>query len=141
MNTIRKPAPWHLWVVGILTLLWNSVGVMSYLMTRLDKLDSLGMTAEQIAYFDTFPVWANAVWALGVWGAFGASVLLLLRHRWAVVAALISVVGLVGTTVFNYAVANVPADMANPVLDVVIWATTLFTLWYAAKMRREGVLA
>lgn len=140
MNTIRKPAPWHLWVVGILTLLWNSVGVMSYLMTRLDKLDTLGMTAEQIAYFDTFPVWANAVWALGVWGAFGASVLLLLRHRWAVAAALISVVGLVGTTLFSYAVATVPADLANPALDAVIWATTLFTLWYAAKMRRQGVL-
>jgi len=141
MTTIRKPAPWHLWAVGIVTLLWNSVGILSYMMTRLDKLDALGMTAEQIAWFDTFPAWANGVWALGVWGAFGASLLLLLRHRWAVVAAVISVIGLIGTTYFNYAVATVPADMASPALDAAIWVTTLFLLWYTMKMRREGVLA
>ncbi|MFN4114277.1 MAG: hypothetical protein ACK4GD_10090 [Sphingomonadaceae bacterium] len=110
-------------------------------MTRLDKLDALGMTAEQVAYFNTFPAWANGVWALGVWGAFAASVLLLLRHRWAVVAALISVAGLIGTTYFNYAVTTIPADLANPALDAAIWGTTLFLLWYAMKMRREGVFA
>lgn len=141
MNTIRRPAPWHLWVVAIVTLLWNAIGITSYLMTRLDKLDALGMTAEQIAYFGTFPVWANAVWALGVWGAFAASALLLLRHRWAIAAAWMSVVGLVGTTVFTYAVADVPAEMASPGLDLAIWVTTLFLLWYVIRMRREGVLA
>ncbi|MCP5384396.1 MAG: hypothetical protein H6920_03390 [Sphingomonadaceae bacterium] len=139
MNTATK-TPWHLWVVGLLTLLWNSVGITSYLMTRLGKLADLGMTPDQIAYFDSFPVWANSVWALGVWGAFFGSVLLLLRSRWAVISLAISVVGLIGTTVFQHFVTTVPADMSNPVLDVVIWATTLFTLWYAMKMRREGVL-
>lgn len=141
MNTTRKAAPWHLWAVAILTLLWNSIGVMSYMMTRLGKLDALGMTPQQIAYFDTFPVWANAVWALGVWGAFAASLLLLLRHRWAVPAAQISVVGLLGTTAFTYGVADVPEELMSVPLDVTIWATTLFVLWYAVKMRREGVLA
>ena len=139
MNTATK-TPWHLWVVGLLTLLWNSVGITSYLMTRLGKLADLGMTPDQIAYFDSFPVWANSVWALGVWGAFFGSVLLLRRSRWAVISLAISVVGLIGTTVFQHFVTTVPADMSNPVLDVVIWATTLFTLWYAMKMRREGVL-
>ena len=63
MNSIaRTAASWHLWVVGILTLLWNSVGVMSYMMTELSQLASLGMTPDQIAYFDSFPAWATAVW-------------------------------------------------------------------------------
>ena len=139
MNTATK-TPWHLWVVGLLTLLWNSVGITSYLMTRLGKLADLGMTPDQIAYFDSFPVWANSVWALGVWGAFFGSVLLLLRSRWAVISLAISVAGLIGTTVFQHFVTTVPAGMSNLVLDVIIWATTLFTLWYAMKMRREGVL-
>lgn len=132
--------PWHLWVVGGLTLLWNAVGIMSYLMTELGQLESLGMTPEQIAYFDTFPAWATAFWALGVWGAFLGSVLLLLRSRWAVPSIAISVVGLIGTTVFQRFVTDLPADMSNPVLDAIIWATTLFMLWYALRMRREGVL-
>jgi hypothetical protein len=141
MNRLgRSAAPWHLWVVGGLTLLWNSVGIFSYMMTRLGKLADLGMTPEQIAFFDSFPVWANAVWALGVWGAFLGSVLLLLRSRWAVISMAISVLGLIGTTVFQNFVIDLPPEMANPLLDAMIWATTLFMLWYALKMRREGVL-
>ena len=140
MTTSAAKAPWHLWAIGLVTLLWNGVGIMSYMMSRLGKLADLGMTLEQIAYFDTFPAWANAFWALGVWGAFFGSVLLLLRSRWAVISIAISVVGLVGTTVFQRLVIDLPADMSNPVLDIVIWATTLFMLWYALKMRREGVL-
>lgn len=140
MNAPRSPAPWHLWAVGIVTLMWNTIGVTSYMMTHLGKLDALGMTADQIAYFASFPAWANAVWALGVWGALEASLLLLARSRHAVTAAAVSVVGLIGTTVFQYFVITVPAEMASPPLDAVIWATTLFTLWYARRMRRAGVL-
>lgn len=143
MNTLagaRPNTPWHLWVVGVVTLLWNSVGIMSYMTTRLGMLDQLGMTPDQIAYFETFPVWANTVWALGVWGAFGGSLLLLLRSRWAVEALLISVVGLVGTTIFEQFATTVPEGMSNPVLNVAIWGITLATLYYAWRMRRAGVL-
>lgn len=139
MNTAVK-TPGHLWLVGIATLLWNAVGITSYTMTRLDKLDALGMTQEQIAYFETFPAWANALWALGVWGAFAGSALLLLRSRFAVHALAISVVGLVGTTIFQRFVIEVPAELQNAVLDIAIWVITLFTLWYALRMRKEGVL-
>ena len=66
--------PWHLWVVGIATLLFNTIGCYSYLMTQTGSLAELGMTPEQIGYFDTFPAWADAAWALGVWGALLGSV-------------------------------------------------------------------
>lgn len=135
-----KATPSHLWVVGGLTLLWNSVGIFGYMMTELGKLADLGMTPDQIAWFDSFPAWATAVWALGVWGAFFGSILILLRSRWAVTAILIALVGLAGTTIYQNFVTEVPADLRNLGLDLTIWATTLFMLWYALKMRREGVL-
>lgn len=140
MTTLHKPAPWHLWVVGVLTLLCNAIGVMSHSMTQLGMLDSLGMTPDQIAYFDSFPTWANGVWGLGVWGAFLGSVLLLFRSRWAVVSLAISIVGLIGTTYFEQFATTVPEDLSNPLLNVAIWVITLFTLWYAWTMRKRGVL-
>lgn len=133
-------APWHLWVVGLLTLLWNGVGIFSYTMTHLGKLEDLGMTPDQIAFFDSFPAWANALWALGVWGAFFGSVLLLLRSRWAVMSVAISVVGLIGTTIYQNFMIEIPAELQSIPLNVMIWVTTLFMLWYARKMRGEGVL-
>ncbi|GAA4052175.1 hypothetical protein [Parerythrobacter jejuensis] len=141
MNTIEPTkTPWHLWVVGILTLLWNAVGIFSYMMTRLDKLEDLGMTPDQIAFFETFPAWANSLWAMGVWGAFFGSVLMLLRSRWAVISIAISIVGLVGTTIYQNFMIEVPEELQSLGLNLTIWVTTLFMMWYALKMRREGVL-
>lgn len=141
MNKLGKPAtPWHLWVVGGLTLLWNGVGIVSYLSTQTGNLDGLGMSDEAIEYVSTFPAWADSLWALGVWGAFLGSILLLLRSRWAVVSIAVSIIGLVGTTVYQRVLTELPADMQGVVLPILIWATTLFMLWYAMKMRREGVL-
>ena len=138
--TDTAKTPWHLWVIGGLTLLFNAVGIFSYLMTRLDRLDDLGMTSSQIAFFDSFPAWANGLWALGVWGAFFGSVLILLRSRWAVPSIAISVVGLVGTTIYQNLMIEVPEDLQSLPLNLAIWGTTLFMLWYSARMRTLGVL-
>ena len=140
LGTSRKATPWHLWLVGILTLLFNAMGILSYMTTKLGMLAEMGMTPEQIAFMDSYPAWANALWALGVWGAFAGSVLLLLRSRFAVPAMWLALVGLIGTTVYNYGMVDVPASMEAPALDVAIWAVTLFLLFYCARMAKAGVL-
>ena len=132
--------PWHLWLIGGLSLLFNAMGVISYTMTKLDMLAEAGMTADQIAFMNAYPAWASAFWALGVWGAFAGSVLLLLRSRFAVVAMVVATIGLVGTTVYNYALIEVPAAMEAPALDIAIWAVTLSLLLYVRRMAAAGVL-
>ena len=139
-ETIGTKTPWHLWVVGIVTLLWNAIGIFSYLSTQTGNLESLGMTADQIAYFDSFPAWADAVWALGVWGAFLGSILLLLRSRWAVTSIGISIVGLIGSTIYQRFMIEVPEELDSIGLSAMIWIITLFMLWYAIRMRGQGVL-
>jgi hypothetical protein len=136
----RTKAPWHLWVVGLLTLLFNAMGIISYLTTKLGMLADMGMTPGQIAFMESYPAWANAFWALGVWGAFAGSVLLLLRSKWAVAAMVVALLGLIGTTIFHYALIEVPVDMQAPALDVAIWAVTLSLLLYARRMAATGVL-
>lgn len=137
---LTPKTPWHLWVVGIITLLWNAIGCFSYLMTHLDRLEDLGMTSDQIAFFDSFPAWANALWAMGVWGAFFGSVLILLRSRWAVPVIGISIVGLVGTTIYQNLMIEVPAEFQSLPLNIMIWATTLFMFFYARQMAAKNVL-
>ena len=139
METQAK-APGHLWVVGILTLLWNAVGAWSYTSTQLGKLDGFGMSDEAIDYVSNFPAWADALWALGVWGATLGSVLLLLRSRWAVTAFLVSVIGLVGTTIYQRVLTQLPEDMQGWGIALTIWAVTLFLVWYSMRMRASGVL-
>ena len=52
-QTVRTP--WHLWVVGILALLWNSFGCVDYFMTQTRKDEwfaQMGMTAAQVGVDD-----------------------------------------------------------------------------------------
>ena len=137
----RPATPWHIWVVGVLTLLWNSVGGFSYTMTRLGRLEQLGMGEAEIAFFESAPAWSNAFWALGVWGAIAGSVLILLRSRFAVHAVIVAIIGLVGSNTWQYAVAtDMPESLQSPALTIMIWVTTLFMLWYSMRMRAAGVL-
>lgn len=140
LTASRASTPWHLWVVGVLTLLFNAMGIVSYLTTKLGMLEQMGLTPEQIAFMNAYPAWISAFWALGVWGAFAGSVMLLLRSRWAVTAMMVALVGLIGTTLGNYVILDVPAAMQAPALDVAIWAVTLFLLFYCRQMAKAGVL-
>ncbi len=136
----RVKTPWHLWVVGAVTLLFNAMGIISYLTTKLGMLAEMGLTPSQIAFMDSYPAWVSAFWALGVWGAFAGSLLLLLRSRLAVPAMWAALVGLLVTTIYHYVLIEVPADMQAPALDVTIWAVTLFLLFYSRRMVQAGVL-
>ena len=77
--------PRHLWVIGIVALLWNAIGAFDYLMTQTKNAAYLsGFPPEQLAFFYGLPAWVVAAWALAVWGGVLGSVLLLLRRRLAV---------------------------------------------------------
>ena len=142
-ETIKTP--WHLWLVGIVSLLWNAIGAYDYTMTNLRDqayLDSMGYPAEGIAYLEAFPIWAHSGWALGVWGAIIGSVLLLLRNRFAVLAFGLSLVGLALTSLYE-AMADIPPELAavQPAwFPIVLWSIAVFLLIYAISMRQKGVL-
>ena len=140
---LQKKTPWHLWVIGIVSLLWNAGGVASYLATETGNLAAFGMPEETHAYFYGFPAWAVATWALGVWGCFFGSIALLLRSRWAVALFGISLVGLLGTTIYERVVADVPAELdttGNALFAVAIWVITIALFIYSRRMAAAGVL-
>lgn len=84
LQTASSPVntPTHLWIIGGVSLLWNSFGAVDYLMTQLQVEAYMSQfSQEQLAYFYGFPGWANATWALGVWGSVIGSIGLLVRRR------------------------------------------------------------
>lgn len=94
--------PWHLWVVGVLSLLWNAGGAYDWVMSHFAADSYLGMMSEdQRAWFDAFPIWAEVFWALGVWGAVVGSLLLLLRSGFAQLAFVLSLIGLLVNTAYR----------------------------------------
>lgn len=140
----RHAAPWHLWLVGIVSLLWNGFGAYDYLMTQTQNAAYMGQFAEdQLEYFYGFPVWMEFFWALGVWGAVAGSVLLLLRQRWAFYAFIVSLVGLIGSSIYSFVVEPAPASMdpaGYMIFSAVIMVVTVLLIVYSRAMIRKGVL-
>ena len=142
MNATTK-APVHLWIVGILAVLWNAVGCFDYFATQ-SQLDSYmsQFTPEQLEYFYGFPAWADACWAIAVWGSLLGSLLLLARKAWAVWLFGLAILGMAGTTVYNFVLSDGMAVMgqAAAIFTVVIWVIALFLFFYARAMAKRGVL-
>ena len=109
MNDVRPATPWHLWVIGLVTTLWHAGGAYDYTMTQTRNMDYLQMAADSagvpldaiLDYFGTFPAWADAAWALGVWGGLAGSILLLFRSRFALHAFAVSLAGLAVSTIYQ----------------------------------------
>jgi len=144
MNQNAVKAPVHLWIVGILSLLWNAVGAFDYLATKM-RLDFYmsQFTAAQLEYFYSFPTWVIAAWAVGVWGALLGSLALVLRKALAVLLFGASILGLAVSSVYNFALTNGMEIMGSEgaMFTGVIWLIALFLFFYARAMAKRGVLS
>ncbi len=141
--------PWHIWLVGLLSLIWHSGGAFDYLMSQTRNASYLAMIPQDvrpqfIAYLDTYPIWASAAWAFGVWGAVLGSLLILLRSRHVVIAFWVSMAGLVVNTLNTYVVSGTNLEMitnANAKLfSLAIFGVLALVLYYAVRQRALGRL-
>ena len=143
--TLGMRTPWHLWVVGIVSLLWNAFGAFDYLMTRTGaEWYVANLTPEQVAHLNAYPLWVDIAWPLGVWGALLGSIGLLLRKGWAVWMFGISLIGLLFSTIYNFVLTDGAAAMGGTlivIMNIVIWAIAILLLVYANAMRNRGVLS
>jgi hypothetical protein len=137
--------PWHIWVVGLITLMWHAFGAYDYTMSELRDAAYLSMMPEDqragmLAYLDNMPSWAVATWALGVWGSVLGSVLILARSRHAVNAFVVSLLGFIGTSLYTYMIA--PASiMSQGGLGLVISGAILVILLGTMLYARAQVVA
>lgn len=139
------PTPTHLWVVGILSLLWNGYGAYDYVMSQtggVEYFESMGLDAAAYAWYEAFPTWAVAAYAVAVWVSLLGSVLLLLRSRHAATAFLVSIVGAVCSFAYQFT-SDRPASMDGAmatVMPIVIMILIVAQWYYARRQAAAGVL-
>ena len=140
----RTKTPWHLWVIGILGLLWSAMGAIDYLMTQTKNEAYMGMfTPEQLEFFYNFPSWSVALWAIAVWGGVLGCILLLLRKSLAVWILLASLLCMVINTIYLYAFTNGLEIMGDPftlIFSAIIFIVAVLLFFYAKKMQARKVI-
>jgi hypothetical protein len=143
MGAPTVKAPWHLWVVGIVAVLWNAIGAFDYAATQL-RIEAYmsQFTEEQLAYFYGFPAWAVAAWAIAVWSSLLASLALLFRKAWSAGLFGLAIVAMVITFVYNFVLSDGLSMMGagGLIFTAIIWLIAFFLLFYARAMAKRGVL-
>ena len=92
---VTKPPIWF-WIVSVLALLWNLIGVSQYLgqafMT--DEAKAL-LPAAELQLIEETPTWITAAFAVAVWFGLVACIGLLIRKKWAKNLFLISLIAVI----------------------------------------------
>lgn len=149
-QAVSARAPAHLWIVGILSLLWNCFGAYDYTMTKTQGAKYIAATMPGVdanaalAWINDMPLYAQIGWALGVWLALLGSVLLLMRSRWAVWCFGLSLVGAVLSLGYQMLLAPpMPGAGSSPVMKampIVILVIAVALFLYARGQEKKGVL-
>lgn len=134
-NSSIKPPVWF-WIVGVVALIWNGMGVMAYLARAFATDEMIAqMTPEQQAEFAVeYPAWVTAAFALAVFcGALGA-LALLLRKKWAYTLLIVSAVAAIAQHIYYF--MNV--EIANMVMPVLIIIFCIFLVWFSKNAISKG---
>ena len=148
-TSAQARAPIHIWIVGILALLWNGFGCYDYFMTRtsgaayIDSMMHTDQGSAIMAYINGFPIWVSAAWGFGVWGGLAGALLLLMRSRHAVAAFAVSAIGAVvglGWQILNPSGIAEMSETVNRVMPYVIIVVAVALFLYARAVEKKGLL-
>ncbi len=79
--TTTKPPVWF-WIISILALIWNSMGVNQYLQQAYNTEAFKSMVStEELEMISQLPTWYTAVFAIAVFAGALGCILLLLRKK------------------------------------------------------------
>jgi hypothetical protein len=141
MHTTTKPNT-TFWIIAILALLWNLIGVLFWL------IEYFFMTAEmkaslppdQLEMMNNAPSWAMYVYAIAVFGGVLACILLLLRKKMAIAIfgiSLIAILVLQGYWIFAIDIVKIAGAQAL-IMPIIVIAIAIFEYYYSKGAARNG---
>jgi len=142
-KTQSQSRPWHLWVVGGLTLLLSGFATFDYIMTATKNEAYLAdFPPATLDYYFSFPLWVFVLWAVGNLGGMLGGLLLLVRKVWAIWSLAASAAAAIIATFYTYAFKGGLAvtGMAGLITSLVFLAISVLVVVYARRMKDKGVL-
>jgi hypothetical protein len=142
-NSTNKPTVLF-WIIGVVALIWNAMGVNAYIQQAYNTESYKAMLSpEQLEMANNTPAWAIAMFAIAVFGATLGSIFLLMRKKVAGTLFVVSFLALLidmGHTFF----AGLGADAYGPggiMMPIMIFGIGGFLIWYAKNATKKGWLS
>jgi len=133
-------AHWSLWVIGVVTLIWNVMGVINFFMQM--NTDALAAMPEtHRAIIDTRPTWATGGFAIAVFAGALGCLLLLLRKSAAYYLFIASLFGVIVTMIHTLGIAGSAIDFSPFEIIMMILmpvVVAVFLIWYTKWTENKG---
>ena len=133
MLTPERKAPWHLWLVAIVALLWNGAGAYTIMMAQAGRLYDL--EPGEAAYYAAQPVWFVVLTDVALVASLAAALALLLRKRMAVWLFGLSLAAIVITNSYEVAAGTSRALLSRAALIVTV---IIALIAYSSSLMQGG---
>jgi hypothetical protein len=137
MNSIRSKVPVWFWVAAGFFLIWNIIGVISFIThTFISKESLAALSSDERALYTAYPLWITFIFAMAViFGTIGA-IGLLLKKKWSKPAFIISLAAIIPQMIYivfftkSIAVYGTMQAITMPILVsffgiILIWFATM----------------
>lgn len=134
MNISTKPNK-AFWIIAVLALLWNLIGVSFWIMEHFLMTEEMKSTysPEELELINSAPSWGIYVYAIAVFGGVLASILLLMRKKLAVGIfgiSLLSILIMQGYWIFAMDIVSVMGPISL-IMPLIVIAIAIFEYFYS----------
>ena len=140
-NSTTKPST-IFWVISIIALFWNIMGVVAYLgQAYMTEEALLALPEAEQTYYTNVPAWITAAFAIAVFTGFLGSLALVLKKKWAKLMFVVSFIAVVIQVIYNLFIQEFVALTGSrvilPLITVVIAA---FLIWFTENSIKKNIL-
>ncbi|GAA0720912.1 hypothetical protein GCM10009430_21590 [Aquimarina litoralis] len=139
MNTNIKTPIWF-WIISVIALLWNLMGVMAYLAQAYmtDEILKAMPEADQ-NFHNNIPAWVTAVFAIAVFSGTLGCIALLIKKKWAIILFIISLVTVLAQQFYNFFIQDFVALTGQRIyMPICIVVFGAFLIWFSKYSNNKG---
>ena len=126
---------WSFWVIGVVTLLFNLIGVANFI-TQMNAENVAAMPDAYRAIIESRPAWATGAFAVAVCAGAIGCLLLLLRKSAAYYMFIASLVGAIVAQIPVFGEVAYPSEAVVGGLSQM--AVTAFLIWFSKRSEQKG---
>lgn len=144
IDGVKRPSAWF-WIVAIALLLWQAIGVYSFYEHLARGPEAMGAvpTDYDRRLYASLPVWYAWVYGVATWGALASGLALVLRRKYAVALAALSLAATIVMFGWMFAATDLIAvkGVWTTYFPAVVVIVGILTFWFAWSTRARGWIA
>lgn len=131
------------WIISVLALLWNIMGVAAYLgQTYMTDEVLKALSEGEQAYYNNVPAWVTGAFAIAVFAGVFGCVGLLTRKKWTVILFVISIIAVIAQSTYNlYIQKFMEVPLQHMIWSLVVILIAIFLVWFSRNAAKKNWLS